>query len=44
VYVSEDLERDPPEVMDIRVPMSAYMLGIQKAVIDVTPPKWVAAE
>ncbi|GJX96153.1 DNA repair endonuclease UVH1 [Tanacetum coccineum] len=35
VYVSEDLERDPPEVVDIRVPMSAYMLGIQKAVIEV---------
>ncbi|XP_076912094.1 DNA repair endonuclease UVH1-like [Bidens hawaiensis] len=35
VYVSEDLERDPPEVVDIRVPMSAYMVGIQKAVIEV---------
>ncbi|KAK9076608.1 hypothetical protein SSX86_004942 [Deinandra increscens subsp. villosa] len=34
VYVSEDLERDPPEVVDIRVPMSAYMVGIQKAVIE----------
>lgn len=35
MYVSEDLERDPPEVVDIRVPMSAYMIGIQKAVIEV---------
>ncbi|XP_071692689.1 DNA repair endonuclease UVH1 [Rutidosis leptorrhynchoides] len=35
VYVSEDLERDPPEVVDIRVPMSGYMVGIQKAVIEV---------
>ncbi|KVH95228.1 hypothetical protein Ccrd_002683, partial [Cynara cardunculus var. scolymus] len=35
VYVSEDLERYPPEVVDIRVPMSAYMVGIQKAVIEV---------
>lgn len=35
MYVSEDLERDPPEVVDIRVPMSAYMIEIQKAVIEV---------
>ncbi|XP_010325528.2 DNA repair endonuclease UVH1 [Solanum lycopersicum] len=35
VYVSQDLERDPPEVVDIRVPMSTYMIGIQKAVIEV---------
>ncbi|KAL0326646.1 UNVERIFIED_CONTAM: DNA repair endonuclease UVH1 [Sesamum angustifolium] len=35
VYVSQDLERDPPEVIDIRVPMSPYMIGIQKAVIEV---------
>ncbi|CAI9095598.1 OLC1v1031586C1 [Oldenlandia corymbosa var. corymbosa] len=35
VYVSQDLERDPPEVVDIRVPMSPYMMGIQKAVIEV---------
>lgn len=35
VYVSQDLERDPPEVVDIRVPMSPYMIGIQKAVIEV---------
>lgn len=35
VYVSQDLERDPPEVVDIRLPMSTYMIGIQKAVIEV---------
>lgn len=35
VYVSQDLERDPPEVVDIRVPMSPYMNGIQKAIIEV---------
>ncbi|KAL8480361.1 hypothetical protein ACS0TY_027052 [Phlomoides rotata] len=35
VYVSQNLERDPPEVIDIRVPMSSYMIGIQKAVIEV---------
>ncbi|KAL3331021.1 hypothetical protein AABB24_034697 [Solanum stoloniferum] len=35
VYVSQDLERDPPEVVDIRVPMSTYMIEIQKAVIEV---------
>ncbi|XP_055821200.1 DNA repair endonuclease UVH1 isoform X2 [Solanum dulcamara] len=35
VYVSQDLESDPPEVVDIRVPMSTYMIGIQKAVIEV---------
>ncbi|XP_073123303.1 DNA repair endonuclease UVH1 [Henckelia pumila] len=35
VYVSQDLERNPPEVIDIRVPMSSHMLGIQKAVIEV---------
>ncbi|CAK9173322.1 unnamed protein product [Ilex paraguariensis] len=35
VYVSQDLERDPPEVVDIRVPMTAYMVGIQKAVTEV---------
>ncbi|XP_073027425.1 DNA repair endonuclease UVH1 [Primulina eburnea] len=35
VYVSQDLERNPPEVIDIRVPMSPHMLGIQKAVIEV---------
>ncbi|CAA0841874.1 DNA repair endonuclease UVH1 [Striga hermonthica] len=35
VYVSQHLEKDPPEVIDIRVPMSPYMIGIQKAVIEV---------
>ncbi|XP_059657679.1 DNA repair endonuclease UVH1 [Cornus florida] len=35
VYVSQDLERDPPEVVDVRVPMSAHMRAIQKAVIEV---------
>ncbi|XP_014521464.2 DNA repair endonuclease UVH1 isoform X2 [Vigna radiata var. radiata] len=35
VYVSQELERDPPEVVDIRVPMSKYMVGIQKAIIEV---------
>ncbi|XP_071919353.1 DNA repair endonuclease UVH1-like isoform X2 [Coffea arabica] len=35
VYVSQDLERNPPAVVDIRVPMSPYMIGIQKAVIEV---------
>ncbi|KAL2548017.1 DNA repair endonuclease UVH1 [Forsythia ovata] len=34
VHVSQDLERDPPEVVDIRVPMSPYMIVIQKAVIE----------
>ncbi|KAL3039512.1 hypothetical protein AAZX31_01G190800 [Glycine max] len=35
VYVSQELERDPPEVVDIRVPMSRYMVGIQKAIAEV---------
>ncbi|XP_022736156.1 DNA repair endonuclease UVH1 isoform X2 [Durio zibethinus] len=35
VNVSEELERDPPAVVDIRVPMSKYMLGIQKAIVEV---------
>ncbi|XP_058224569.1 DNA repair endonuclease UVH1 isoform X2 [Rhododendron vialii] len=35
VYVSQDLERNPPEVVDVRVQMSPYMRGIQKAVIEV---------
>lgn len=35
MYVSQDLERNPPEVIDIRVPMSPHMVGIQKAVIEV---------
>ncbi|XP_021673160.2 DNA repair endonuclease UVH1 isoform X1 [Hevea brasiliensis] len=35
VYVSEELERAPPEVVDVRVPMTKYMLGIQKAIVEV---------
>ncbi|KAF5729652.1 DNA repair endonuclease UVH1 isoform X2 [Tripterygium wilfordii] len=35
VYVSQDLERDPPVVVDVRVPMTKYMVGIQKAIIEV---------
>ncbi|KAL5728439.1 DNA repair endonuclease uvh1 [Ranunculus cassubicifolius] len=34
VYVSQDLEKDPPVVVDIRVEMSVNMKGIQKAVIE----------
>lgn len=33
--VSEELEREPPLVVDIRVPMSKYMVGIQKAIVEV---------
>ncbi|CAN8272893.1 unnamed protein product [Cochlearia groenlandica] len=33
--VSQELEREPPEVVDIRVSMSNYMVGIQKAIIEV---------
>lgn len=35
VYVSEELERNPPDVVDIRVPMTKYMVGIQKSIIEV---------
>lgn len=35
VFVSQELERDPPEVVDVRVPMSAHMIGIQTAVLEV---------
>ncbi|KAJ0047914.1 hypothetical protein Pint_15750 [Pistacia integerrima] len=35
VNVSEELERNPPVVVDIRVPMTKYMVGIQKAVLEV---------
>lgn len=35
VFVSQELERDPPEVVDVRVPMSSHMIGIQKAVLEV---------
>lgn len=34
VLVSEDLEREPPEVVDIRVPLSPLMRGIQKAGVE----------
>lgn len=34
VYVSQDLEREPPVVVDIRVSLSVNMKGIQKAVIE----------
>ncbi|CAA7041895.1 unnamed protein product [Microthlaspi erraticum] len=33
--VSQELEREPPEVVDIRVSMSNYMVGIQKAIVEV---------
>ncbi|XP_042418191.1 DNA repair endonuclease UVH1-like isoform X2 [Zingiber officinale] len=33
VLVSSDLERTPPEVVDVRVPMSAAMKGIQDAIL-----------
>ncbi|XP_010531682.1 PREDICTED: DNA repair endonuclease UVH1 [Tarenaya hassleriana] len=33
--VSQELDREPPEVVDIRVPMSKYMVGIQKAIVEV---------
>eukprot|EP00268_Persea_americana_P016571 TRINITY_DN1785_c0_g1_i2.p1 TRINITY_DN1785_c0_g1~~TRINITY_DN1785_c0_g1_i2.p1 ORF type:complete len:999 (-),score=230.25 TRINITY_DN1785_c0_g1_i2:1064-4060(-) len=33
VLVSEQLERTPPEVVDVRVPLSPLMKGIQKAVV-----------
>ncbi|XP_050263712.1 DNA repair endonuclease UVH1 isoform X1 [Quercus robur] len=35
VHVAEELERDPPVVVDVRVPMTKYMVGIQKAIIEV---------
>ncbi|XP_015896676.3 DNA repair endonuclease UVH1 isoform X1 [Ziziphus jujuba] len=35
VYVSQELEKDPPQVVDIRVPMTKSMLGIQKAIVEV---------
>ncbi|KAK3428920.1 hypothetical protein EUGRSUZ_E00349 [Eucalyptus grandis] len=35
VYVSQELEKDPPVVVDIRVAMSKNMVGIQKAIIEV---------
>lgn len=35
VHVSQELERCPPVVVDIRVPMTAHMQGIQKAIVEV---------
>lgn len=35
VFVSEVLEKNPPEVIDIRVPLTSYMKGIQSAIIEV---------
>ncbi|KAL1830504.1 hypothetical protein ACET3Z_000155 [Daucus carota] len=35
VYVKQDLEKEPPEVVDVRVPMTNYMMEIQKALIEV---------
>lgn len=35
VYVSQDLEKYPPEVVDVRVPISPHMKVIQKAVLEV---------
>lgn len=33
--MSEELERDAPEVVDVRVPMNKHMVGIQAAIIEV---------
>ncbi|VVB09478.1 unnamed protein product [Arabis nemorensis] len=33
--VTQELEQEPPEVVDIRVSMSNYMVGIQKAILEV---------
>ncbi|XP_062073860.1 DNA repair endonuclease UVH1 isoform X2 [Humulus lupulus] len=35
VYVSQELEKEAPEVVDIRVPMAKYMVAIQKAILEV---------
>ncbi|XP_059444248.1 DNA repair endonuclease UVH1 isoform X2 [Corylus avellana] len=35
VNVADELERDPPVVVDVRVPMTRAMVGIQKAVLEV---------
>lgn len=35
VGVSGDLEREPPEVVDVRVPMTGAMRGIQGKVVEV---------
>ncbi|XP_039141382.1 DNA repair endonuclease UVH1 isoform X2 [Dioscorea cayenensis subsp. rotundata] len=34
VLVSADLEKDPPEVVDVRVPMTAAMKGVQSAALE----------
>ncbi|KAF3793006.1 DNA repair endonuclease [Nymphaea thermarum] len=35
VFVSDDLERNPPEVIDLRIPLSGHMKGIQTALLEV---------
>uniref|UniRef100_A0A2N9HVS1 ERCC4 domain-containing protein n=1 Tax=Fagus sylvatica TaxID=28930 RepID=A0A2N9HVS1_FAGSY len=35
VHIADELERDPPLVVDVRVSMTKHMLGIQKAIIEV---------
>ncbi|KAK9144875.1 hypothetical protein Sjap_004778 [Stephania japonica] len=35
LYVAEELERDPPLVIDVRVPMTRAMRGIQAAIVEV---------
>ncbi|XP_030501669.2 DNA repair endonuclease UVH1 isoform X1 [Cannabis sativa] len=35
VYVSQELEKEAPEVVDIRVPMAKHMVAIQKAILEV---------
>ncbi|KAK4758286.1 hypothetical protein SAY87_019587 [Trapa incisa] len=35
VFVSQELEKDPSVVVDIRVPLTKHMAGIQKAIIEV---------
>lgn len=32
--MSADLEKDPPEVVDVRVPMTAAMKGVQSAALE----------
>ncbi|KAH9299438.1 hypothetical protein KI387_031120, partial [Taxus chinensis] len=35
VFVSDILEKDPPEVIDVRMPQTSLMAGIQSAIIEV---------
>lgn len=35
VHVAEELDRDPPVVVDVRVPMTRAMVGIQNAILEV---------